>query len=294
MPTLLAKHALIICTKDRSEVLNEQVKSFLACDFFPEQLILVDASESFDRLHHQKRYESLLAHFTCISASPHLPAQRNLGLQLLSSEIQFVHFLDDDFFPKPNYFTELNRCFLSNPSIFGFGALIKQDTVYKPRFFDPKIPGTIAINGRTLDAQVYPLSQTELFPTHYLSGCSMSFRRTVFNESRFNENLRGYAQDEDLDFCIQLNKELAITPFTSGFHNKSEQARISRRAFKKSAVINRYSVLNNAKHISFRLFDFLAVNIIQLGILCLHPIKNKEHIFGQLDGLATLLKADKH
>src|SRR5690606_7781991 len=147
--------------------------------FFPEQLIVVDASKEFNLEIHQNRYESLTCKFTCIPSFPNLPAQRHLGVQILYEEIEVVHFLDDDLFPEANYFSELTHCFDTYPSISGFGALIQQDSVYKPRFFDPTTPGTITANGRTLDAQVYPLSRTEIFPSSYLSGCSMSFRRFV-------------------------------------------------------------------------------------------------------------------
>lgn len=100
MSKLLANHALIICTKNRESVLNQQKIALEKCVSLPQQIIIVDASNTKNQESHKNRYVSLGVELSILSTKEGLPKQRNAGILALNSNIEIVHFLDDDFSQK--------------------------------------------------------------------------------------------------------------------------------------------------------------------------------------------------
>lgn len=294
MPQKLIDHALIICTKNRASALDKQREYLEMQTHIPEFLYLVDASDIFNDDEHRRRYQHIPVHLTIFHSQPHLPFQRNLAIQHLPDSIRIVHFLDDDSFPEANYFDEINRAFFENESFWGIGGLIKQANIHKPFFLDPPIPGTLASNGRTLDAQVFPYSLNRIFESRYLSGCSMSFRREAFDITTFDENLKGYAQDEDLAFCLSLKKKLGVTPFTAIWHFKVADARLNSCRFKEQAIINRYYVMKTYATAEFSEYRFTLNLFVQCLILIRKPLQNQELIIGWIRAVKKWIRYRKN
>ncbi len=280
MPQKLIHHALIICTKNRARTLDKQREYLEKQTHVPEFLFVVDASDSVNDVEHRNRYRHIPINLTVLHSKPHLPFQRNLAIQHLPDSIRIVHFLDDDSFPESNYFVEINRSFLENESFWGIGGLINKTNIHKPFLLDPTTPGTLSLNGRTLDAQAFPYSLNRIFESRYLSGCSMSFRKEAFDITTFDENLNGYAQDEDLAFCLSLKKKLGVTPFTSIWHEKAADARLNPCRFKEQAIINRYYVMKMYAATEFSEYKFALNLFIQCLVLIRKPKQNQELIIG--------------
>ena len=70
--------------------------------------------------------------------------------------------------------------------------------------------------GRVLPSGRNPLVVDVLSVTEvdWLSGCSMSFRRAVFEMFSFNEELTGYGLGEDVEFSYRVHQRgrLLVTP----------------------------------------------------------------------------------
>ena len=75
----------------------------------------------------------------------------------------------------------------------------------------------------------YPIMLSRTIYCRWLLGASMSFRRSVFSEFRFDENLKGSAWGEDFLFSSSIferyHKSLLITPDAICIHNWSGEAR---------------------------------------------------------------------
>ena len=70
-----------------------------------------------------------------------------------------------------------------------------------------------------------------------MSGCNQSYLRSILMEFKFDENMRGYAFGEDLDFSVQVDQKyplsLIITP----------RARITHRAWQAGPNLSQEQTL---------------------------------------------------
>lgn len=293
---VLENEALIICTFNRQQQLNSTLTYVSLAKKLPEILILCH-SGSFDanqiNSSHLNRFKERIFIQSAISS---LPYQRNLALKKIPKTIQIIHFIDDDFEPDSNYFSELSAFIKSNPNCSGVGGKIlpesqQQLTWYSKIFLlDSNKAGRILKSGRTVEPQANHYLDNP-FSTQFLSGCSMSFKSSSIRTKVFDENLLGYAQDEDLAFCLQFKSEsLFVNPMAFGYHRKSDDSRLSSFEFKKMSVINRYYVMNTYYKHGFSRFLFLWSHLGQLIALIVSHKSSKDLIFGQIHGLIFVLK----
>jgi glycosyltransferase involved in cell wall biosynthesis len=132
--------ALIVCTKDRPEILRTQL-SFLSRKPLgaPRHLIVVDSSSG-------SATQSVVrsAADSCSDISIHyirsadgLPHQRNIGIDFLMEnpalrDIRWVHFMDDDILPIGDYFANAWMLLMDNPEASCIGGYDVNLPAYKP------------------------------------------------------------------------------------------------------------------------------------------------------------------
>ncbi len=97
--------------------------------------------------------------------------------------------------------------------------------------------------GRVLPSGRNPLvvdvqSVTEV---DWLSGCSMSFRRAVFETFSFNEELKGYCLGEDVEFSYRVHQRgrLLVTPDARIEHLQSPLNRMAMPQYTYDEIVNR-------------------------------------------------------
>jgi GT2 family glycosyltransferase len=122
----------------------------------------------------------------------------------------------------------------------------------------------------------------------------MSFRFKAFEIAQFDENLFGYAQDEDLAFCLSLRKPLGVTPFTAIWHDKTPDSRLEPQTFKEKAIVNRYYVVKSLIPNEFSELDFAISLFFQFLSLIRKPIVNKMLIKGLINGAKKWLRFRKN
>jgi hypothetical protein len=123
-------------------------------------------------------------------------AQRNAGLAVLAGDSDVVAFFDDDFVPSRFAVETLSSLFAQHPDIAGATGHVLADGI--------KTPGIPAARAERLVEEHDchgPPSMTYLRDVHGLYGCNMAYRTALLGGLRFDERLKLYGWQEDVDFA---------------------------------------------------------------------------------------------
>ena len=225
--------SVIIPTKNRPADLETTVRTLVNQSVLPEQLVIVDQSVNEES---RKQVESVIS-----SASNRNPAKidldyiwdpevrglaaaRNRAMSRALGNIWL--FLDDDVQLEPNFVAEMVAVYHLRPQAIGVSGIV---TNYKPPSAVLRYWTTIFVRGPFHDDRqpVYwnsgKLQLSDPIPVSRLGGGLMSFRADTIRDLRFDENLRGVCDGEDVDFCCQLPKGslLLIAPRAHLAHYQS-------------------------------------------------------------------------
>jgi len=197
--------SLVICTKDRPSALSDCLESLVALDDCPHEVLIIDAS-------HDRQSEGIVNRIAdqhafqlrWYASPPGLTRQRNLGVSLASNQSEVIHFVDDDTVIRPGYFTELNSVLLNSERAVGAGGRITNLPSYRSPWF---LSRRAEREGRVSRAGVNHMSRTPVSirgrSVDWVSGCSMCFRRSLFEHITFDERRVGNGVGEDVDFCLR-------------------------------------------------------------------------------------------
>lgn len=207
---LLPHSALVVCSDDRWENLNKLVGRILELTAIPAQIIFA-VNDKPRQTTSDEAVKNRLGDIQVLFVEGGLPAKRKASLKALRPEIEFVHFIDDDFHPSPSYFDILEHE-LHASGVAGAGGTFAQK-YHHPSFpvlrrlflLDGKVPGSILPSGWTTNAQANAVYERPI-EVECLSGCSMSFRLSVLDKITFPTELDGYAMDEDLILSFRASK----------------------------------------------------------------------------------------
>jgi GT2 family glycosyltransferase len=122
--------------------------------------------------------------------------QRNRGLDLLGAETDIVVFYDDDLVPSRFALERMAEFYRRHPDVAGANGILLQDGIK-----GPGIPPDTAIKMVDAYDATNPAPEYDILKDHAaLYGCNMSYRLSMIEELRFDENLPLYAWWEDVDF----------------------------------------------------------------------------------------------
>ncbi len=183
-----------------------------------------------------RRPESSLNLIYRRASQPGLTHQRNEAVGICRElGAKLVHFIDDDTEVLAGYFDAVERRFHQDPTVMGVGGIIINQPLVKyltiKSFFlmGSRRPASVLRSGRPVLGQ-YPGARATA-RVEWLSGCSMSFRITAFDDQMFDSRLQGYSLGEDYDFGFRLSRKhrLAIEPMATCIHHLTPTARSSMR-----------------------------------------------------------------
>ena len=146
-----------------------------------------------------------------------LTRQRNIGLDASTKE--FVYFLDDDRYPRADFFSKLCQV-LRDDCAHEVGAVCGSflnevgkplDRRWKVRFFLRLVPRDAQPGMYYPTATSVPRSMVPAFTgvrrVEIVPGGATAFRREVFSKHRFSMFFDGYSQGEDLEMSLRIGKE---------------------------------------------------------------------------------------
>jgi GT2 family glycosyltransferase len=220
--TTLADCSLIIATYQRPDEISDLVDRIDSLPHKPFEVIVVDGSpgrETEERLLDWTSHVKASFNFIYARCPAGLTRQRNAGIDL--SIGKYVFFLDDDCFPQGSYFKEIRRVFVEDATgrVGAVSGLIinEMHTPVSLRWrirlalrMVPRIdPGIYHPSGTSLPSNlISPFSGLRTIDT--LSGCAMTFRRSVFDQHRFSEFFCGYSQGEDLEMSLRIRGQWTV------------------------------------------------------------------------------------
>lgn len=248
--------AVVICTRNRSEELAQTLESIAAHPPSVDLLLaVIDASDDEERKHTRtivENFDALPSVHWSHSGVPSLARQRNAALDRLPSSVEIVHFIDDDVTVHANYFDRLSRVLDTHSEIGGVGGVVEEpqtttasdpgETLKRLFFLSHTQAGRVLPSGCTTSAQ-HPTSNDEgsLRNTEWLSGCSSSYRRSLLQQDRFDEDLRGYAMLEDLDLSYRIHQRTRLVVETEArlTHRRSPRNRLNAERYSHALTVHR-------------------------------------------------------
>lgn len=205
--------SVIICTKDREKDLLECLDSLIAQTLLPEELVIVDAgAENGTKGKLEEKVKTTPIKLKYIRTQPGLTRQRNLGVK--NSKGDIVFFFDDDVVLDKDYLKNVLDIYASSDGESKIGGVSGKMLNFNP----PKLPIKIF-------RKLFFLSPNGMFPPGFFdhsfspgersnvkifSGCNMSYRREVFKDFKFDENLKGYCFMEDVDFSFRVSQNHSL------------------------------------------------------------------------------------
>ena len=241
---------LIICTKDRPVELEACLDSIASCVYYPGEILVVDSSaHALSQLVVERFARTKLPQVSFRKTSSGLTRQRNFGIAFIDDRSEIVHFLDDDVVVDGNYFTEIEAGIVSDPSVIGAGGCVTNVPQHGRLFVKSRVrrEGLVGSDG------VNHLSRSRgegVRNVHWLSGCSMSFRASVFEHVRFDERRTGNGVGEDVDFCLRASAfgRILWLPKATLEHHQSPINRFGARKSGFSTIDHRLLLATDRLH----------------------------------------------
>ncbi len=254
--------SLLISTKNRFVDLKECIYSILAQTVKPDEIILVDASDTSESMEMVK--DSLAAtgikltyyRQEVISGKTRKTAAWNKAVRLALGDV--IIFLDDDVVLDKYYIYYVLKIFHENPGgIVGVMGRIKNPKDVKTHqkktsflyslnrllyksFLLPHEEGNGGMQPSGFPA--YPDAKAGIVSVEVMPTCNMSVKKEVFREFTFDEWFYGYSYQEDDDFTYRVSKKhkFLYTPFAELIHKRSPSARGNLETVEIMKIVNHY------------------------------------------------------
>jgi GT2 family glycosyltransferase len=247
--------SVIIPTKNRPQDLALTVRSLLAQTVLPAQLVIVDQSsgqEARDEIERQYAEcpfrDRITLSYVRDSAVHSGAAARNVAMKLAKGT--FWLFLDDDVCLESDFIERIWSVYLAQPEVAGVSGIITNYDA-PPRMY--RWWAALFVRGPFRDPRqpVYwnagSLRRAAPIRVDRFGAGLMSFRATDITGLRFDENLRGVSDGEDVDFCMRLKPGtlMMITPQARLVHKRSSTNRSRDHWLRREVCVSVYLYLRH-------------------------------------------------
>ena len=215
---------VIIPTKNRPQDLQLAARSLFAQTCNPGPVVIIDQSQDdASRLlvdeelavaqnRHGPGWNLQYVRDPAISGAA---TARNRAMAIADGDIWL--FLDDDVILEPDFVDQLLAVYRDHPEVSGVSGVItnqKRPTVWFRLWNALFVRGPFHDERQPIYWDADRLRNSPPIPVRRFGGGLMSFRADVIKGRRFDENLRGVSDGEDVDFCMQLGPatKLVIAP----------------------------------------------------------------------------------
>jgi glycosyltransferase involved in cell wall biosynthesis len=275
-----AGSTFIIATRNRPKDLLNTVKSLLRQTVLPGELCVVDSS---DEASARADIEKLCADVG-VSLDYHHPAprgltlQRNIGIDRTTGDPVF--FIDDDVELALDCHEEILKEYDRWGDELG-GVAANQTYPARPPIYSILWRRIFGIGGWWPEASgrvrsgfwVEGVSESAgVRKVDCFLGYFMSFRRTVFEHERFDEELAGYADKEDIDFTYRVSRRFVLlqTPRGKCDHLKTQTSRMTESQVQRMKLSNhlylyRKNMPQDLRHKAALWWGFLGLFVLNIG-----------------------------
>jgi GT2 family glycosyltransferase len=298
------KISVIIPTKNRFHDIIECIKSILVQTLLPDEIIIVDASDTQELNSKIEEFKSEKTKSLYIHTKPGLTYQRNVGIGASCGDIVF--FLDDDVILDNDFVKEIVNVFENDKErkiggVCGDIINIKNQnrsvihslkgtisSILATIFFRYKIGnGKFRLSG----FPTYPYGVNKILNVECLPGGLTAYRRAVLNEFKFDENLHGYCFMEDDDFSYRVSRKYknVYAPYAKVIHNVSLIARNHQYAKMKMLIENHYYLFKKNIPQTFKHKFAFYMSICGLFVMIMIA-RDKNALKGLIDGMINISK----
>ena len=322
--------SVLISTKNRPKDLKECINSILIQTVKPNEIILVDASDTYKSM---EMVEELLVNTDIkltyyrqdvISGKIRKTATWNKAVRLAFGDI--IIFLDDDVVLEKDYIYQILKTYHENTGSGVIGVMGRfKDTrednaayerpsflyllnkfIYK-LFLLPRESGRGVMQPSGFPE--YPSTKDDVIPVEVMPTGNMSIKKEVFREFTFDEWFHGYSYQEDDDFSYRVSRKYKFlyTPFAALVHKSSTSGRNNIETVETMKVVNHYYffkknmpkslknwlafVWSECGLLFLRCFFFSPLKSLIKSMLGLTLLKNLPAIRGRMRGYVRILNS---
>jgi GT2 family glycosyltransferase len=284
------RFSVLIVTYRRPEVLEETLRSILACDPSPDEILVIDGDAERSAEPVVEKLDANGTELRYLTSPPSLSIQRNRGMKAASGDV-FV-FLDDDVRVAENLFGVLAEVY-ADPGVVGATGTIveksarrfgKPDSSFRHILFPGGAEGTMT--GFAYPRKILDPGQPR--DVEWMQGCFTTARAVEARRVRFDENITAEIEGEDEDFGYRLSRRgrirfeprAVVEHKHLGFKTKTG----SRRFDRDIVVVRTYLFRKNFARTLKTRAQFAGL----IGLLLVHRLVNREWrgALGILDGVA--------
>jgi len=235
--------SVIIPTYNRAKIIGKTVRSILSVSEKIKEIIIVDQSKDRETEKVIKQFANKKIKYV-FSKPPSITIARNLGVKKAKGRI--ICFLDDDIILGKGYFENILHIFNKYEHAKAVGGFIAEESgTREDKRIELLAKKIFFLSRKTKDkskivsayGNLYPKKLDKIINGEWIPGSNMVYKKDVFKEQKFDENLLGYTVAEDIDFNYRLNKRypdsIFITPFA-----KIEHKDVGREEDRKRSYIN--------------------------------------------------------
>lgn len=262
--------ALVVPTKDRPEDLRKLLRSVATQTRLPDQLIVVDGSNSEVR-HVLDEFPALVAEYVRVFP-PSLSEQRNAGMKRLRPDITLAGYLDDDIVLEADALALMIQFWDHADADIGGAAFNITNAptanwvgIKQPFGIDSTIPGKVLASG--FPASIgYRNSDTY---TDWLYGGATVWRKEVIERFSYDEWFlgTGFLEDVDFSFTVRRLYRLAVVASARLAHYSRPVKLENEWLLGKWQVVNRMYLVRKHKE---RGLSVRAAWIASIGLLLLN------------------------
>ncbi len=185
---------IVVASLGRAEILGELLRDLARQTRAAKRIVLSVTTEADlppDWNHYPNVDTIVVPKGSCV--------QRNRGIDHLGQSCDIIFFCDDDYVPSKFTVERLGRLFAANPDIAGTTGHLLADGVNSA--------GISTASARAMLADYDLRDAPAAVPYRDLAGlygCNMAFRADAIDDVRFDERLRLYGWQEDIDFSARV------------------------------------------------------------------------------------------
>ena len=180
--------SLIICTRNREDMIEELLSSAKNQSFQNYEVLVVDDGTNFKT----KEILSKYPHFTYIEGDKKgLAEARNKGVK--SSTGKIIVFVDDDVVFSEDYLTKVMNCFNTTEADFIGGKTHIKSLSPKPEWIDGPLLGVLAFSDYGDELKEY-----DNYSKHVPYGCNMAIRREILEKIEGFSSSNRSLENEDV------------------------------------------------------------------------------------------------
>jgi glycosyltransferase involved in cell wall biosynthesis len=231
--------SIVIPTRNRRAEVENLLTNILSQTFKPQEIIMVDDSKNdetyllSDKV--QARFGELGINLVHIYGDNNgISAARNKGMDMARSEI--VLFVDDDVTLDKNYIHQIFEVYKKDTNVKGVTGYLRSNKislglgnainkVFQALMYKEEGKALVLSTG----ALTYPYNLMRTSLCEWMSGTNSSYKHTVLDKIRWDENLKSYSLYDDVDLSLRVRdafpNSLYITPYAVCSHNPSKNAR---------------------------------------------------------------------